>query len=56
MAPILWEPHYAALDQRLKQIINSINQCIRHYGVEAVVLDEPDLDKIYYVDESKFNP
>ena len=29
LSPILWEPHYAALDRRVKIILEAIRECIR---------------------------
>ena len=37
LAPVLIEPHYSALDRRLKAVIQTIEKCIARFGVTYVL-------------------
>nr|CAD7587990.1 unnamed protein product [Timema genevievae] len=41
IAPVLWEPHLAALDRRVKVILQGVRDCIsKDDAVEAVVQND----------------
>lgn len=40
VSPVLSDPHFKAIDRRLKIIINTVNKCIRDYGEKGVLIIE----------------
>lgn len=38
IAPILWEPHFVALDRRVGIILNGIRDCVHKNAAEDVVI------------------
>ena len=40
IAPVLWEPHYKALDRRLVYLLTVIGECIAEYGAEQVLKED----------------
>lgn len=41
IAPVLWEPHLAALDRRVQIILKGIRDCIsKNAADDVVILDE----------------
>lgn len=38
IAPILWEPHYVALDRRIEIILHGIRDCVTKNAAEDVVI------------------
>lgn len=43
VAPILWEPHLAALDRRVEIILRGIRDCL-HKGEEVLPENENDIE------------
>ena len=46
IAPVLWEPHYDALDRRLDTLIKTVDDCIAKHS-ESYVLIEDDFSYIH---------
>ena len=38
IAPVLWDPHFKALDRRLMDILDVINKCIETHGNDYVMI------------------
>lgn len=47
IAPILWEPHLAALDRRVKIILETVRQCIDEKGTRNLMNNK--INKIFNV-------
>lgn len=39
VAPVLWEPHFNALDRRVDIILKGVRDCIQKNSVEDVVIN-----------------
>lgn len=39
VAPVLWEPHYDALDRRVDIILKGIRDCIKKNSIDDVVIN-----------------
>lgn len=39
VAPVLWEPHYDALDRRVDIILKGIRDCIHKNSIDDVVIN-----------------
>lgn len=38
VSPVLSDPHFKAIDRRLKIIINTVNKCLEDHGEERVLI------------------